>query len=142
MFLEKWNIKVDEVYDVWKSWSPEKQKAFLARYEDIAILLPIQVDKQLIKAIMPFWDPSYRCFAFNQEDMIPTVEEYKTLLRIETSNPNKVFWKKTKEVGFVKKMFQIIGIDVTIIGQMKSQKGKSMCLPWDFVKKFLAKCED
>ena len=35
-----------------------------------------------------------------------------------------------------------MGIDATIIGQMKSQKGKSECLPWDFVKKFLPKCED
>ena len=35
-----------------------------------------------------------------------------------------------------------MGIDATIIGQMKSQKGKSECLPWDSVNKFLAKCED
>ena len=39
-------------------------------------------------------------------------------------------------------MSQIMGIDATIIGQMKSQKGKNECLPWDFVKKFLAKCEE
>ena len=35
-----------------------------------------------------------------------------------------------------------MGIFVKIIGQMISQKGKSECLPWDFVKKFLPKCED
>ena len=45
-------------------------------------------------------------------------------------------------MGFVKKMSQIMGIDAKNIGQMKSQRGKSECLPWDFVKKFLAKCED
>ena len=45
VFLEKRNIKVDEVHDVWKSWSPEKQKVFSARYKDIALLLPIQVDE-------------------------------------------------------------------------------------------------
>ena len=39
-------------------------------------------------------------------------------------------------------MSQIMGIDAKIIGQMKSWKGKSECLPWDFVKKFLTKCED
>ena len=83
-------------------------KGFLDRYGDIALLLPIQVDELLIKAIMTFWDLSYRCFTFNQEDMTPTIEEYIALLRIETSNPNKVFWKKTKGVGFFKKMSEIM----------------------------------
>ena len=96
VYLEKWNIKVNEVHDVWKSWNSEKQKAFSTKYVDIALLLPIQVDEQLIKAIMPFWDPSYRCFTFNQEDMTPTIEEYTALLRIVTPNLDKVFWKKTK----------------------------------------------
>ena len=54
MYLEKWNIKVNEVHDVWKSWSFEKQKAFSIKYRDIALLFPIQVDEQLIKAIMSF----------------------------------------------------------------------------------------
>ena len=92
------NIRMDEVHNVWKSWSFEKKKAFSTLYEDIALLLPIQVDEQLIKGIMPFWDPSYRCFTFNQEDTTPTIEEYTALLKIETSNPNKVFWMKTKGV--------------------------------------------
>ena len=35
-----------------------------------------------------------------------------------------------------------MGIDANIIGQMKSQRGTNECLLWDFVKKFLAKCED
>ena len=97
VFLEKLNIKVNEV------WNAEKQKAFSPQYGDIALLLPIQVDEQLIKAIMPFWDPSYRCFTFNKKDMTPTIEENTTLLRIMTPNPNKVFWKKTKGMGFVKR---------------------------------------
>ena len=82
VILEKRNIKVEEVHDVWKGWNAEKQKAFSTRYGDIALLFLIQVDQQLIKAIMPFWDLSYRCFTFNQEDMVPTIEEYTTLLCI------------------------------------------------------------
>ena len=79
VFLGKRNIRVDEVHDVWKNWIFEMQKAFSARYGDIALLLPIQVDEQLIKAIMAFWDPSYRCFTSNQEDLVPIVEEYTAL---------------------------------------------------------------
>ena len=76
----KINIKIDELHDVWKGWNAEKKRVFSVRYGDIALLLLIQVDEQLIKAIMPFWDPSYRCFTFYQEDMVFTIEEYTTLL--------------------------------------------------------------
>ena len=88
------------------------------------------MDEQLIKAIMPFWDPSYRCFTFNQEDMVLTIEKYTALLCIETPNPNKVFLEKN-ERGRVrqKKMLQIMGLDITTIGQVKTMKGKSECLP-------------
>ena len=47
--------------------------------------------------------------------MIPTIEEFKALLHIETPNPNKIFWKKMKGVSFVKKMSQIMGMDTTTI---------------------------
>ena len=67
-------------------------------------MLPIEVDEQLLKAIILFWDPSYQCFTFNREDLIPTVEEYAALLRISPPNPNKVFWKKSKKVSFRKKL--------------------------------------
>ena len=47
-----------------------------------------------------------------------------------------------KGVSFVKKMSQIIRMDMTAISQMKTTKGKSECLPWEFLKKFFKKCED
>ena len=94
----------------------QKAKGFLDLIWDIALLLIVQVDEQLIKAIMPIWDHSYTCFTFNQEDMTLIIEKYTALLKIVTSNLNKFFWKKTKRVGFVKKMLRIMGIDAKIIG--------------------------
>ena len=82
----------------------ERQNAFTAQYVDVVLLLPIEIDEQLLKAIILFWDLSYRCFTFNHEDLTPTVEEYATLLRISPPNPNKVFWKKSKKVSFKKKL--------------------------------------
>ena len=62
------------MHDVWEGWSIEKQKAFSTKYSDIALLLPMEVDEQLIKAIMSYRDPSYMCFTFNHEDMTLTIE--------------------------------------------------------------------
>ena len=94
VYLGKQKIKVKELVDVWKGWSIEKQSAFLAKYDDIALLPFIEVDEQLIKDIMPYWDPSYRCLTFNQEDMTLTIEEYVALLRIVPPNPDKSFGKR------------------------------------------------
>ena len=96
--------KIEELKTIWDNWTVERQNAFTAKYGDIALLLPIEIDEQLLKAIILFWEPSYRCFTFNREDLILTVEEYVVLLRISPPNPNKVFWKKSKKVSFRKKL--------------------------------------
>ena len=83
--------KIKELKAIWESWTVERQDAFTAKYGDIALLLPIEIDEQLLKAIILFWDPSYRYFTFNHEDLTPTMKEYAALLRISPPNPNKVF---------------------------------------------------
>ena len=96
--------KIEELKTIWDNWTVQRQNAFTTKYGDIALLLLVEVDEQLLKAIILFWDPSYRCFTFNREDLISTVEEYDALLRISPPNPNKVFWKKSKKVLFRKKL--------------------------------------
>ena len=86
--------KLQELKTIWEGWTVERQNTFMAKYGDIALLLPVEVDEQLLKVIILFWDLSYQCFTFNWEDLIPTLEEYATLLRISPPNPDKVFWKK------------------------------------------------
>ena len=77
-------------------------------------MLPIEVDEQLLKAAILFWDLSYRCFTFNHEDLTPTVEEYVALLRISPPNPDKVFWKKSKKISFRKKLAQMMSKDASV----------------------------
>ncbi|MBA0876112.1 hypothetical protein Goshw_001823 [Gossypium schwendimanii] len=37
-------------------------------------------DKYLFRALAQFWNPAYSCFTFGKVDLVPTVEEYTTLL--------------------------------------------------------------
>ena len=90
-FLENQSYDLKDLKGIWEKWSPERQAEFKGKYGEIALLLNVEIDWQLIKAIMPFWDPSYRCFTFNQEDITPTIEEYSFMLRIEPRNADKVF---------------------------------------------------
>ena len=121
-------IKLEKLKAIWDSWTEERQNAFTVKYGDIALLLPIEVDEQLLKAIILFWDPSYRCFTFNQEDLTPTVEEYTTLLRISPPNPDKVFWKKAKKVPFRKKLAQMMNVDASLLVSVTRLKGKNECV--------------
>ena len=89
----------------------KRQDAFTAKYGDIALLLPIEIDEQLLKAIILFWDPSYRCFTFNHEDLTPTVEEYAALLRISPPNPDKIFLGKVKESPIEKEVGKMTNVD-------------------------------
>ena len=96
--------KIIELKIIWYNWTKERKNAFTTKYGDVALLLQIEIDEQLLKAIILFWDPSYRCFTINHEDLTPTVEEYVALLRISSPNLNKVYWKKSKKVSFRKKI--------------------------------------
>ena len=99
---------------IWDNWTVERQNTFTTKYGDIALLFPIEVDEQLLKATILFWDPSYRCFTFNHEDLTLAVEKYVALLKISPLNPNKVFWKKSKKVLFRKKLAQMTNIDASV----------------------------
>ena len=59
-----------ELKTIWDNLTVEKQNAFTTKYGDIALLLPIEVDEQLLKVAILFWDPSYWCFTFNHEDLM------------------------------------------------------------------------
>ena len=46
--------KIEELKTIWDNWIVERQNAFTAKYDDIALLLPIKIDEQLLKAIILF----------------------------------------------------------------------------------------
>ena len=47
-------IKLEKLKAIWDCWTEERQNAFTAKYDDIALLLPIEVDEQFLKAIILF----------------------------------------------------------------------------------------
>ena len=129
--------RLGELKTIWDNWTIERQNAFTTKYGDIALLLPIEVDEQLLKAAILFWDPSYQCFTFNHEDLTPTVEEYTALLRISLLNPDKVFWKNPKKVPFRKMLVQMTSMDTSVFVPMTRLKGKNECVQSDFLKGYI-----
>ena len=46
--------KIEELKSIWESWTVERQNAFTTKNDDVALLLPIEVDEQLLNAIIMF----------------------------------------------------------------------------------------
>ncbi|MBA0723224.1 hypothetical protein Golax_003825 [Gossypium laxum] len=60
-----------------------KKRYFWDKYGDVAQLLFVKSDDALLKAMVHFSDPTYRCFTFNEMDMVPTIKEYSTFLHYD-----------------------------------------------------------
>ncbi|KAG8496313.1 hypothetical protein CXB51_007454 [Gossypium anomalum] len=95
---------LEDLVRVWNQWDSDTRGIFTERYGDIAHLITIRVDEQLIQAMVRFWDPAYQCFTFNQEDMTPTIEEYAALLRIDNVQFGKIYVKEPKPLTFRKNL--------------------------------------
>ncbi|MBA0854776.1 hypothetical protein Goshw_004786, partial [Gossypium schwendimanii] len=68
------------------------------------------VDKHLFRALTQFWNPAYSCFTFGKVDLVPTVEEYTTLLRCPKVQVDKAYSRAASVPTFLKKLMNITGI--------------------------------
>ena len=69
-------------------------KSFWETYGDKTFLISVPIKELVLRAVMRFWDPSYRYFTFGKEDLVLTIEEYSTLIGVNIQYPNKVYNKK------------------------------------------------
>ncbi|KAA3473953.1 myosin heavy chain-like [Gossypium australe] len=71
---------LQELKEVWDQWDDETKQLFYSNYGDLPYLLDVKVDKHLFRALAQYWNLVYSYFTFGKVDLVPTVEEYTTLL--------------------------------------------------------------
>ncbi|MBA0786507.1 hypothetical protein Gotri_025904 [Gossypium trilobum] len=64
----------------------------------------VKVDKYLFRALAQFWNPTYSCFTFGKVDLVPTVEEYTTLLRCPKIQVDKAYSRAASVPMLLKKI--------------------------------------
>ncbi|XVF23912.1 hypothetical protein REPUB_Repub13aG0080700 [Reevesia pubescens] len=109
---------------------------FNAKYGNIALLLSVKVDEQLIRAMLWFWDPSYKCFTFNKNDMVPTLEEYSALLRLPYLGCDMVYHHGV-ESGYRKKLAYLMGVSRQTVNTNLKGNEESEAISYGFLRKFM-----
>ncbi|MBA0610537.1 hypothetical protein Godav_011367 [Gossypium davidsonii] len=69
-----------------------------------------ELDKHLFRALAQFWNPAYSCFTFGKVDLVPTIEEYITLLRCSRFLVNSSYSRAVNMPTFLKKLMNITGM--------------------------------
>ncbi|MBA0789507.1 hypothetical protein Gotri_026551, partial [Gossypium trilobum] len=93
-------------------------------------LLNIKVDKYLFRSLAQFYNFAFSCFTFGKVDLVPTMEEYTTLLHCPRIQADKAYSRAVNVPTFVKKLMNIKGMSEQWIATRIKQKGESKCIPW------------
>ncbi|MFQ6667170.1 hypothetical protein Gotur_033276 [Gossypium turneri] len=90
-----------------------------------------QNNLQELKEIWAQWDDEVKhCFTFGEVDMVPTVEEYTTLLRCPRIQVDKIYCRAANVLTFTKKLTRITGMSEQWVTARIKQKGENRCIPW------------
>ncbi|KAK5846388.1 hypothetical protein PVK06_002674 [Gossypium arboreum] len=122
--------ELQELRDIWAHWDDETKQLFYDNYGDLPYLLDIKVDKYLFQAMAQFWNLAYSCFTFGKVDLIPTMEEYTTLLRCPKIQVGKACSRAINVPTLVKKLMNITGMSEQWVTAQIQQKGDGKFIPW------------
>ncbi|TYG40591.1 hypothetical protein ES288_D12G105200v1 [Gossypium darwinii] len=129
----------DELKGIWQSWDEAKKTHISEKYGDVAQLLFVKLDDALLKAMVHFWDPTYKCFTFNEVDMVPTIEEYSTLLHYDFRDPPKIYWKQN--VNFWGLLANLMGLPIDIVKVRLNDKN-SPYISWSDIRNVMGNAND
>lgn len=121
---------LQELKEIWDQWDEETKQLFYGNYGDLPYLLDIKVDEHLFRALAQYWNPTYSCFTFGRVDLVPTVEEYTTLLHCPKIQVDKACSRAIYVLAFLKKLMNITRMSEQWIAARVKQKGECKCIPW------------
>jgi len=84
-------------------------------------LLNVPVLPLAIRALIHFWDPDYRCFTFEDVDMVPTIEEYGVLTEFLEDIHKVYFHQKIEDT--IEELAKLLGIQQMSLYREKNNYG-------------------
>ena len=65
------------------------------------------------------------------------IEEFMTMLHIELPKLDKICFREPKKKGYQKKRADLMGLEINDIAQQVKKRGKSYCIPWNFLRNYI-----
>ncbi|KAA3462835.1 hypothetical protein EPI10_029286 [Gossypium australe] len=84
--------------------------------------------------MIQFRNSAYSFFTFVKVDLVPTVEEYTTLLRCSRIQVDKIYSRAANVPTFVKKLMNITGMSEQWVAARIQEKGEGKCIPWESMR--------
>ncbi|XP_052874590.1 uncharacterized protein LOC128280478 [Gossypium arboreum] len=78
------------------------------------------------------------CFTFGDVDLVPTLEEYTTLLRCSKIQSHKAYIRPASVLTFTKKLVMITGMSEQWAVARVQQKGDSKCISWAILRDLIS----
>jgi hypothetical protein len=97
LHMTKVNCSMDNVEKLVLVLSIVNETLFGRRYERIAFLVRLLIHISIVKALMHFWDPGFKCFTFRDVNMTPTIEEYALILNFINERHKVYFRQRIKD---------------------------------------------
>ncbi len=88
--LHHHDFKVERLHMWWDFFSLDEKVRIKDDIGRAISLLTIKVNRDLLQALASFWDPVLRCLSIGGIDLVPTIEEYTTLLQVPSS-PTQIY---------------------------------------------------
>ncbi|KAK8565690.1 hypothetical protein V6N12_059245 [Hibiscus sabdariffa] len=129
--------QLQELKMIWERWDEENKQLFFRNYGDLPYLLDVSIDKVLFRALAQFWNPAYNCFTFGNVDMVPTIEEYLSLIRCPKIQTNNPYLKASSSPAFQRKLLKITGMSEQWIAPRIKTKGGTQCIAWKFIQELI-----
>ncbi|KAK5784429.1 hypothetical protein PVK06_038953 [Gossypium arboreum] len=135
---ELWNFtrisvtqnNLQELKEIWNQWDDEVKQLFYCHYGDLPYLLDVKVDEHLFRALAQYWNSAYSCFTFGKVDLVPTIEEYTTLLCCPKIQIDRIYTRPANVPAFSKKLMNITGMSKQWVTTRIKHKGDCKCIPW------------
>ncbi|MBA0671669.1 hypothetical protein Goklo_007310, partial [Gossypium klotzschianum] len=116
---------LQDVKEIWGQWDDEIKQLFYCHYGDLPYLLDINMDEHLFRALAQYWNTVHSCFTFEKVDLVPTMEEYTTLLCCTRIQVNKPYSRATNILTFLKKLTSITRMSEQWVAAWIEQKETS-----------------